>query len=337
MPDLLLLSEAPAAAHPVADFTGWLAAERLPALLDLTGGRSASLFAIAADEPTNTGVEAMPAGHLTLVENPTAVDLKTADSRRAMLAAPLVGRQYSAMFDRRLLHTVATAEVGLTVDTTGILLVMLNNLLPESDAEFEKWYNTTHVPDVVGAGSYWVGRRFRNDEAGPDEARFLAIYQTSWPDVRSAHATVIDAVPGMRLWDDTEQVHVAVYRKVADAIAALSSPLPAARSQPGAGVQPDRFGVEIVILDEVLGQCRELLRPPESLGKHSVLREFGLPFLRVLADAVDRGVDEAGDDRVDPDFGYRKVTRDGKCESDDPGLGSAVGCLAQLSVKRGDR
>jgi hypothetical protein len=75
---------------------------------------------------------------------------------------------------------------------------------------------------VVGAGSFWVGRRFRNDEAGPDEARFLAIYQTSWPDVRSAHATVIDAVPGMRLWEHTQQVHVAVYTKVADVIAPRS-------------------------------------------------------------------------------------------------------------------
>jgi hypothetical protein len=222
MPDLLLLSEAPAAAHPVADFTGWLAAERLPSVLELTGGRSASLFAISVDEPTNTGVEAMPAGHLILVEDPAASDLKTADSRRAMLAASPVGRQYSAIFNRRLLHTVHTADVGLAAGTTGILLVMLNNLLPDSDAEFEKWYNTAHVPDVVGAGSFWVGRRFRNDEAGPDEARFLAIYQTSWPDVRSAHATVIAAVPGMRLWDHTQQVHVAVYTKVADVIAPRS-------------------------------------------------------------------------------------------------------------------
>jgi hypothetical protein len=219
MSDLLLLSEAPTAAHPVADFTGWQATERLSSVLKLTGGYSASLFAISVDEPGNTGAEAMPAGHLTLVENPTAAGLKAADSRRAMLAAPQVGRQYSAIFNRRLLHTVDTADVGLAVDTTGILLVMLNNLLPNGDAAFEKWYNTIHVPDVVGAGSFWVGRRFRNDEAGPDEARFLAIYQTSWPDLRAAHATVIDAVPGMRLWDHTQQVHVAVYSKIADAIA----------------------------------------------------------------------------------------------------------------------
>jgi hypothetical protein len=94
-------------------------------------------------------------------------------------------------------------------------------------------------------------------------------------------------------------------------------PLPAARAEPRASVQPDRFGVEIVVLDEVLSQCRELLRAAESLGIHSILREFGLPFLRVLADAVDRGVDEAGNDRVDPDSGNRKIPRDGKRESDD--------------------
>jgi hypothetical protein len=219
MSDLLLLSEAPAAAQSVADFTGWLAGERLPAVLDQTGGRSASLFAISADEPTSSGLEAMPAGHLILVEDPTAPGLQSADGRSAMLAAPQVGQQYSAVFSRRLLHSVRTADVGLAVDTTGIMLILLNNLLPDNDAEFEKWYNTVHVPDVVGAGSFWAGRRFRNDQAGPDEGRFLAIYQTSWPDLRAAHAMVIDAVPGMRLWDKTQQVHVAVYRKVADVIA----------------------------------------------------------------------------------------------------------------------
>ena len=40
---------------------------------------------------------------------------------------------------------------------TGVLGVMVNNKEPSKEDEFNKWYNETHIPDIVGTGIYYKG------------------------------------------------------------------------------------------------------------------------------------------------------------------------------------
>ena len=80
-----------------------------------------------------------------------------------------------------------------------------------------------------------------------------------------------------------------------------------------------------------------------SLGLAEALREEHaglqalLELLGGLAVAVDRRVDQAGEDGVDPDADGREVAGDREGHADDAALGGGVRGLADLAVLGGDR
>src|SRR4051812_40863715 len=66
-------------------------------------------------------------------------------------------------------------------------------------------------------------------------------------------------------------------------------------------VEADGLGVDVVVLDQRAHQVRELGRLSHALGEDHRRGELLLELLGLLALAVDRRVDDAGADGVDPD------------------------------------
>ena len=52
------------------------------------------------------------------------------------------------------------------------------------EEEFNHWYNTVHVPDVLETPGILSARRFRNDEPPEGHGRFLAIYEVETEDIQ---------------------------------------------------------------------------------------------------------------------------------------------------------
>ncbi len=95
---------------------------------------------------------------------------------------------------------------------TGVLVVMVNNGDPSRDAEFNKWYNEVHIPDVVGTGCYYHATRFENINPKPGEAKYLAVYETDFEDPIAAFAELGKHTGKMVIWPKLEAVHVGAYR-----------------------------------------------------------------------------------------------------------------------------
>src|SRR5690606_28831526 len=104
-----------------------------------------------------------------------------------------------------------------------------------------------------------------------------------------------------------------------------------------AAVEPDDLCVHVAVAQQLDGQRGELLGDAEALGEQHVLLQLLLEGLRGLALAVDRRVDQAGGDAVDPHADGGQVAGDGERHADDTALGGRVGGLADLAVEGGDR
>ena len=61
----------------------------------------------------------------------------------------------------------------------GLLLVM-RDIDPEHEDDFNRWYNEEHVPERLAISGFVRARRFR---ALSGEPRFLALYELDSPDV----------------------------------------------------------------------------------------------------------------------------------------------------------
>ena len=66
----------------------------------------------------------------------------------------------------------------------GLLLVMCD-IAPEHEAEFNRWYDEEHIPERLSIPGFLSARRFRAIEGGP---RYLALYELENPDVLQTEA-----------------------------------------------------------------------------------------------------------------------------------------------------
>jgi hypothetical protein len=66
----------------------------------------------------------------------------------------------------------------------GLLLVMAD-IAPEHEDEFNRWYDEEHVPERLSIPGFLSARRFRALEGGP---RYLALYELESPDVLQTEA-----------------------------------------------------------------------------------------------------------------------------------------------------
>lgn len=71
----------------------------------------------------------------------------------------------------------------------GILVVLTDPRPDVPDADFNDWYASTHVPELLGTGMYHTANRYRLVASEPEAPRYAVIYQTE----RDA-ATAADAL-----------------------------------------------------------------------------------------------------------------------------------------------
>jgi hypothetical protein len=60
-----------------------------------------------------------------------------------------------------------------TQPTNGLLAVW-TDIAPEAEAEFNDWYNTEHIPQLLGVPGFLTGRRYEAVEGKP---KYLALYE----------------------------------------------------------------------------------------------------------------------------------------------------------------
>ena len=78
--------------------------------------------------------------------------------------------------------------------TQGVYLTYSRLLNPKKAAEWDEWYDTIHLPDIVGSGSAWRATRWQRQDAGHFGWTNANIYEVEGPDIvanqqkASAHA-----------------------------------------------------------------------------------------------------------------------------------------------------
>jgi hypothetical protein len=82
-----------------------------------------------------------------------------------------------------------------------ILVVQANPSNPEREDEFNRWYNETHLPDVLRVEGYIAAQRFRVVEGvplaeglPPPPHRYLAVYELDTDDLEGAAQRLRDQV-----------------------------------------------------------------------------------------------------------------------------------------------
>lgn len=72
-----------------------------------------------------------------------------------------------------------------------IVLVYTNCADPAREAEFNEWYNNTHVPDMLQAEGFVAATRYQLlGEPGPGQGKFLAVYEVEAEELGKAFAGV---------------------------------------------------------------------------------------------------------------------------------------------------
>ena len=78
--------------------------------------------------------------------------------------------------------------------TQGVYLTYSRLLNPKKAAEWDQWYDTIHLPDIVGSGSAWRATRWQRQDAGHFGWTNANLYEVEGPDIvanqkkASAHA-----------------------------------------------------------------------------------------------------------------------------------------------------
>ena len=73
----------------------------------------------------------------------------------------------------------------MATQPTGGLLAVWTDIAPEAEAEFNQWYNTEHIPQLLGVPGFLTGRRYQAVEGKP---QYLALYELTDVDVLKGDA-----------------------------------------------------------------------------------------------------------------------------------------------------
>ena len=65
------------------------------------------------------------------------------------------------------------------------LLAVWTDIAPEAEREFNEWYNTEHIPQLLGVPGFLSGRRYQAVEGEP---KYLALYELALPEVLKTDA-----------------------------------------------------------------------------------------------------------------------------------------------------
>src|SRR4030095_15166274 len=70
--------------------------------------------------------------------------------------------------------------------TRGILLVLSHCTDPARAAEFHRWYEDIHVPDILETGPFHTAYRYESLDSQTTQAKYLALYETEQSDPAKA-------------------------------------------------------------------------------------------------------------------------------------------------------
>ena len=104
-----------------------------------------------------------------------------------------------------------------------LLIAASNCSDPEREEEFNHWYNTVHVPDVLETPDILRGTRFVNDEPQEGHWKYLAIYDVETEDIQetvSRFGEIITEKWQQGHWSDllATDLYTAFYRQLAPPI-----------------------------------------------------------------------------------------------------------------------
>lgn len=70
-------------------------------------------------------------------------------------------------------------------NTPSVVMVVLSKCTdPSREREFNEWYNTVHIPDVLETPGIVSAVRYENNHTRAGEAKYLALYEFSTADTR---------------------------------------------------------------------------------------------------------------------------------------------------------
>jgi hypothetical protein len=73
----------------------------------------------------------------------------------------------------------------MAIQTANGLLAVWTDIAPEVEREFNQWYNTEHIPQLLGVSGFLSGRRYQAVEGEP---RYLALYDLTDAEVLKSDA-----------------------------------------------------------------------------------------------------------------------------------------------------
>jgi hypothetical protein len=73
----------------------------------------------------------------------------------------------------------------MATQNAGGLLAVWTDIAPEAEREFNEWYNSEHIPQLLGVPGFLSGRRYQAVEGEP---KYLALYELTGPDVLKGDA-----------------------------------------------------------------------------------------------------------------------------------------------------
>ncbi|MBG6120077.1 MULTISPECIES: DUF4286 family protein [unclassified Sphingobium] len=99
------------------------------------------------------------------------------------------------------------------------VLVVLSNAVEGHEAEYNRWYDAVHLPEVLTVPGYQAAQRFEIMDEGPH--KYLALYEIEAESAAQARASLAARVPGMDMSPaiDRAGVKVLMARAISERVA----------------------------------------------------------------------------------------------------------------------
>lgn len=188
----------------------WCDDVRLPALLATGGCTRATRWrlAVPASGSTDLGFT-----HITILE------MEGRDApEEIQRAAPSVVPSYLQHPHHAAMYTLALRPIGRWADTpapsagaASLLFISGRCTDPARDAEWNRWYDDVHIPDVLGTGGYQAATRWRSLDPHPAQANDYAIYESRL-EAEEAYRTMSAGIPSLYAQGHRYPLHTAGIR-----------------------------------------------------------------------------------------------------------------------------
>ena len=130
----------------------------------------------------------------------------------------------------------------------GLIVVLVNCKDPAQEADFDRWYNEVHLPDVCSPGIFPRATRFENAsaEGGESQPRYIALYETDSEDPGAAWLENRKHTAPLR---EQGRIHGALEASFVGVYKRLGSPQPATTDRQTTGV--------LIVLNEPADAARD--------------------------------------------------------------------------------